>query len=279
MSRCRYSWTVCWRPETACRSCCNGHQPLSSAGICCSRPGGPGMQAHACDDLGLGLGRHTHARAAWLCQDCGHPGLRGWIMGTASKLAVWRGDLQMAAQLAHRAVEQAVDGNTRARAAALEARAWARTGFPDRATEALRVCQLHGEAPANDDQAQWGGIFTFPGPNRATTRLSASVAERPAERAITLPSRRAVDLYEERPTSRNGPTVIWPARSRTCSPLHLHGGGRSSAAAVVALGPGPTCPPAPHRQRSRFTLRTAQTAVPLTEFRDPALVLRRSTRA
>ncbi len=151
-----------------------------------------GLAAWMVGDLGYTAEAGTHARIAWLCADLSdHPGLRGWVRATQSKLAYWDGRPRTSAQLAEDGLQQGLRDSGRVLLAGLAARGWAGTGDPDRARGALRVVTAEREGLTGADEV--GGVWGF---SRAqehylagTTRLwmhEPEQAARDADRAVWL---------------------------------------------------------------------------------------------
>lgn len=151
-----------------------------------------GLAAWMVGDLGYATEAATHARIAWLCADLAdHPGLRGWVRATQSKLSYWDGRPRVSAQLAEDGLQQGLRDSGRVLLAGLAARGWARTGDPDRARDALTAVTAERERLTTPDEV--GGVWGFSQAQQhylaGTTRLwmhEPEQAARDADRAVWL---------------------------------------------------------------------------------------------
>jgi hypothetical protein len=151
-----------------------------------------GLAAWMVSDLGYAAEAGTHARIGWLCADLAdHPGLRGWVRATQSKLSYWDGRPRTSAQLAEDGLRQGVRDSGRVLLAGLAARGWARTGEPDRARGALTVVTAEREGLSGPDEV--GGVWGFSQAQQhylaGTTHLwlrDPDQAARDADRAVWL---------------------------------------------------------------------------------------------
>ncbi|TDD62064.1 hypothetical protein E1263_05485 [Kribbella antibiotica] len=92
--------------------------------------------------------------------------LEAWSRGTQAFIANWRGHSRRAVDLVASSVENAPAGVATARLRAIEARAWAELGHPDRVKESLRLADIEMEqAPINEVYGATGGEFGW-GPSR-----------------------------------------------------------------------------------------------------------------
>jgi tetratricopeptide (TPR) repeat protein len=118
--------------------------------------------SHNVGDLRAAL---VQVRAAFTCADlAGHNGLRAWSRGTAAVITEWSLRPAKAVELAAQGAVFASSHESRARLAAIEARAAARTADHARALAAVRrlqdVADDHSET--HDDVTALGGVLSFP---------------------------------------------------------------------------------------------------------------------
>jgi hypothetical protein len=156
-----------------------------------------GLAAWMVDDLGYRAQAGTHARIAGLCADLAdHPGLRGWVRATQSKLAYWDGRPRSSAQFAEDGLTHDVRDSGRMLLAALAARGWAREGDAERAHRALE--RITAERAAVTEPDEVGGLWGFSEAQElyltGTTQLFLNQPEKAAQAAD-----RAVWLFEITP--------------------------------------------------------------------------------
>ncbi|KPI16938.1 helix-turn-helix domain protein [Actinobacteria bacterium OK006] len=122
------------------------------------------LLAHASQNLGDQDSAIAQIQTAWaLAEQADHNDLRAWVKGTAALIAEWSTHRQTALDYTRQAIRLAPGGETRIRIAAIEARAAARIGDPDRARAALQELQRAREQRASSDGlARFGGLLTFP---------------------------------------------------------------------------------------------------------------------
>jgi hypothetical protein len=127
-----------------------------AAGLLC------GILADACLDLGSLAAAETQARTAFLCAElAGHNGLRCWIRGVQSMIAVWDERPADAAALARSGWDYIPEaGTARVRVASIEARAQARLGCEDAVDDALNRADNARQQVAGADDP--GGFMAFP---------------------------------------------------------------------------------------------------------------------
>lgn len=122
------------------------------------------LLAHASQNLGDQDSAIAQIQTAWaLAEQADHNDLRAWVKGTAALIAEWSTHQQTALDYTRQAIRLAPGGETRIRIAAIEARAAARIGAPDRARTALQELQRAREQrTSSDGLARFGGLLTFP---------------------------------------------------------------------------------------------------------------------
>ncbi|MFD7161482.1 hypothetical protein ACFV9C_43340 [Kribbella sp. NPDC059898] len=125
--------------------------------------------------------------------------LQAWARGTQAVIANWRGQSRRAISLIESSVENAPDGTSTARLRAIEARAWAELGNPDRVKAALRLADVEmGRARDNELYGASGGEFGW-GPSRhAACAGTAILTVGQGEAAVTRISD-AISLIPEDP--------------------------------------------------------------------------------
>jgi hypothetical protein len=138
------------------------------AGVACA------ILGHASGNLGFLPAAHDQAQTALICAEkAGHPTLSAWAIGVRALQCEWNGRPQDTLSLVARAMRAvpAPSGasSTAVWLSAVEARAWARLGHREAATEALATAaqaasQQSGRAP--DELDQIGGILHFPRPKQ-----------------------------------------------------------------------------------------------------------------
>ncbi|MEY9211550.1 helix-turn-helix transcriptional regulator [Thermobifida halotolerans] len=123
------------------------------------------LLAHAAQNLGDRYAASAHLAAARRCAEYAeHDQLRSWVLGSAALFAEWLPAPDTAAQHASHSYTLMSSGHTAIRAAAVEARAFARLGDRTRALQALDRLQ-HADAierTHDDFGITFGGLFTFP---------------------------------------------------------------------------------------------------------------------
>jgi hypothetical protein len=173
-----------------------------------------GLLSVASFDLALWDAAEEQARSAHTYADLvGHDDLRAWSRGTQAVIANWRGQPRRAVDLIGGALSEAPSGIATARLRAIEARAWAELGQPDRVRDSLRLAddELSGGWRDDDLYGGTGGEFGW-GPSRhaacaGTALLNVGHADSAASRireAITalpedplgglVPARAQIDL-------------------------------------------------------------------------------------
>lgn len=133
------------------------------AGVTCA------ILGHASGNLGFLGAAHDQAQTAVICADrAEYPPLAAWAYGVRALQCEWNGRPREALGLVARALKATGSashrGPTAAWLAAIEARAWARLGHRDAATEALATAdQAAQRTPDDSDQLESiGGIISFP---------------------------------------------------------------------------------------------------------------------
>lgn len=147
------------------------------AGVACA------ILGHASGNLGFLPAAHDQAQTALICADkAGHPTLSAWAIGVRALQCEWNGRPRDTLNLVARATKAMpvphVASSTGVWLSAIEARAWARLGHRDAATEALATAaraQSRSAGRERDELDQIGGILHFP---RAKQLYYAAVVSR-----------------------------------------------------------------------------------------------------
>lgn len=132
------------------------------AGVAC------GILGHASGNLGYLSAANDQTQTAIVCaEQAGHPTLSAWATGVRALQSEWNGRPRDSLSLVARA-QKALGGartvgTTGVWLAAIEARAWARLGHRDAATEALATAVLSADQlSGGDDLDSIGGVLNFP---------------------------------------------------------------------------------------------------------------------
>jgi hypothetical protein len=122
--------------------------------------------SHNVGDLRAAL---IQVRAAFTCADLAdHDGLRAWSRGTAAVITEWSLRPEKAVELAAQGSAFTASHESRARLAAIEARAAARTADRARALAAVERLEVlaDDDAEAPDEITEFGGVLSFPRPKQ-----------------------------------------------------------------------------------------------------------------
>ncbi|MGV9878434.1 hypothetical protein [Streptomyces sp. NPDC003006] len=162
-----------------------------------------GMLAKASHDLCDPKSATVQARAAYVCADqAGHNGMRAWVRGLQSLIAYWAGrPADAAAYAAHgTAALTGQSGSVSVWLAALEARAHAVLGDPERVRSAVLRVNDARHAAVRDDLDGIGGILTFPMPRQAYYVAEAQVLLGDSGAEVERSAQEAVQAYASAPT-------------------------------------------------------------------------------
>lgn len=166
-----------------------------------------GIIAHASGNLGYSTAALDQAQTAMICaRKAEHPLLAAWVTGVRALQCEWGGrpaeSLDLLARAAVHTSQVNVLGTTPVWLCAIQARAYARLGNEDAATEAVdRVHRARDQAVGQqDDLDRIGGIFTFDFAKQAyylaTTHRRLGQTDRAAHHAVS-----AIHDYEHGPAA------------------------------------------------------------------------------
>lgn len=158
------------------------------------------LMAWMSGDLGSYAAAGDHGWAAWMCAEhAENNSARAWVRATQSKLAFWDGDYVESGRLASSGLEFAAGDSAGLLLALLEARAWARRGRVDDATDALKNWRDLSDGGTHEDHV--GGVLGISAAQEHYLAGSTYLWLRRPTKALAE-SRQAIELFEQAPTEQ-----------------------------------------------------------------------------